>query len=339
MSSTPGTAAPAGKGAKERKGVGKVLYRMRSVFKKGESSKKASAGGAAAPDAPLMSTPAAAPAAAPQTKQPPHYEGASKIPRLQIHEERAKKLGTRFGIEIKPGEWHSTEGEVLRVDKTVRMRIHHECHRCHATFGPGKQCPTCQHSRCTKCTRYPPKRTEEEKQANRERREVIVQKHRDNAPIIPSYDYSQPILLKRPAKSGGQDLVFKGKPRMRVRRICHECNALIPSHGNKDRLCANCGHRRCHDCPRNPDARVKYPYGYPNDKPGPKFKGVYSCHECRKKFPPHAEDGTQCPSCDHKKCPLCPLVKPRKVEPEPEFNPDLLETVRLRMEALHTSDI
>ncbi|OTB06411.1 hypothetical protein M426DRAFT_20865 [Hypoxylon sp. CI-4A] len=333
--SSPAAVGPTGAGLeddKKRKGVGKVLYRVKTVFRRGERSKKGTAGPTEPSAAALVSPPSApSPVSAPK----PQYENATKIPRIQIHEERAKQLGSRFGLEIKPSEWHSTEGDVLRVEKSVRMRIHRECHRCHSAFGAGNECPSCQHKRCKKCTRSPVKLTEEERKANREKREAAVRRNKQLGPIIPSYDYSEPIVLKRPRKSG-QDLVYKGKPRMRVRRHCHLCNTLISANAKQARVCDNCGHRRCDDCPRDPDARKKYPYGYPNDEPGPNFKGVHACHECRKKFPQGAEDGTECQKCSHKKCSSCPRVKPKKVDPEPD--PEMMEALRHRMQALKTTD-
>ncbi|KAI0458674.1 hypothetical protein F5B21DRAFT_401810 [Xylaria acuta] len=325
------SSTPTPREGKEKKGMDKVLYRVKTVFhRKGSSSRKGQPSAA----------PAAAPAStsqplAPPPKKLPEYEGATRIPRIQIHEERAKKLGARFGLEIKPSEWHSTEGEVLRVDKPVRMRIHRECHRCKTRFGAGNVCPSCQHTRCKQCTRYPDKQTEAEQQANRKRREALIQKHKDMAPIIPSYDYSPQIALKRPSKTGNQDLVYKGRPRMRVRRYCHVCERLISSHTKQARTCEQCGHKRCADCPRYPDNKKSYPYGYPNDEPGSKFKGVFACHECKTKFDPQAEDGSKCSKCSHEKCSQCPRVKPRRVEPEPD--PEVLESLRLRMAALQTS--
>ncbi|KAI1351415.1 hypothetical protein F5Y01DRAFT_125855 [Xylaria sp. FL0043] len=320
---------------KEKKGMDRVLYRVKTVFhRKGSSSRKAaaSAGPVVAPR-PISQPPA------PPAKKTPEYEGATRIPRIQVHEERAKKLGARFGLEIKPSEWHSSEGEVLRVDKPVRMRIHRECHRCKSRFGAGNVCPSCQHTRCKQCTRYPDKQTDAERQANRERREALIQKHKDMAPIIPSYDYSphpQQIVLTRPRKTGAQDLVYKGRPRMRVRRYCHVCESLITSHAKQARTCEKCGHKRCADCPRYPDNKKSYPYGYPNDEPGSNFKGVFACHECKTKFDSQAEDGSPCSKCGHEKCSQCPRVKPRRVEPEPD--PDVLESLRLRMAALQTSE-
>lgn len=80
------------------------------------------------------------------------------------------------------------------------------------------------------------------------------------------------------------------------------------------------------------DERHKYPYGYPNDEPGEKFKGVHACHECGTKFPLNADDDTECANCTHKKCTDCPRVRPKKVEPE--LDPDVLEGLRLRWEEL-----
>lgn len=177
--------------------------------------------------------------------------GSVKIPRAQIYEERARRLGEKYGLEIKPSEWHSTEGHALRVDKPIRMRVRRECHVCTAQFGSTKECPKCQHPWCQQCVRYPPYRTEEELVASRIHRAAILKEQKENAPIIP--DYVDPlrekkIVLRKPAKTGGQDLVHK-KPRQRVRRTCHECQTLFRG---SDKACANCSHVRCTDCPRDP---------------------------------------------------------------------------------------
>ncbi|RYP65510.1 hypothetical protein DL771_008267 [Monosporascus sp. 5C6A] len=230
------SAAPAAKGGKGKERIEKVLHRMRTVFKKGESSRRKSvpppSKAASEPKVPTAAATQSEPVP-PATKVQPEYPGAVRIPRSQIHEERARKLGARFGLEIKPSEWHSTEGDVLRVEKSVRMRIHRECHRCHTAFGAASECPGCQHTRCKKCIQYPSKRNESERQANREKREALAKKHRENAPIIPSYDYAPTtIVLKRPSKTGGQDLVYK-KHRMRVRRFCHAMRRLPKVSGRK----------------------------------------------------------------------------------------------------------
>lgn len=174
--------------------------------------------------------------------------------RSQIQEERAKKLGAHFGIELEPHEWQVTEGDVLRIDKAPRMRIHRQCHNCQTGFGASNECPSCKHVRCKKCTRSPSKKTDAEKEAARARKEEIVRQRKENAPIIPSYDYSDiggELTLRRTTKSGTRDLVFR-PPRVRVRRQCHACNALITSDATQSRTCDGCGHKRCDDCPRSP---------------------------------------------------------------------------------------
>jgi len=178
----------------------------------------------------------------------PEEEGVIRVSRSELYEKRARELSERFGLKLEPSEWHKQEGTALRKEKPIRMRVRRTCHKCNATFGVDKECPSCQHSRCTKCARYPPKRTEEEKAASRQRRLVREQENKENAPIAVDWREDQPTpVLRRPRKAGGEDLVHR-KPRQRVRRNCHECNSLFTP-GNKT---CQCGHIRCTDCPRDP---------------------------------------------------------------------------------------
>lgn len=177
--------------------------------------------------------------------------GVSKLSKSELFEERAKKLGERFGLEIKASEWQSAtpDDTVLRMDKPIRMRVRRSCHKCNGNFNSAKECPNCQHIRCTNCARHPPKRTEAEIIASREKRAAIMKANKENAPIVPDYGFDEKeIILTRPSKTGGQDLVYK-KPRQRVRRTCHECQTLFAP-GSK--ACESCNHARCTDCPRDP---------------------------------------------------------------------------------------
>lgn len=322
-----------GRDAKDNKGINKVLSnlsRVKGILKRPEVPSKrqstvqesrTTASGSA-----VMSTPVAV-----APKKEPEYEGATKLPRMQVHEERARKLGAKYGLEIQPSEWHSSEGEVLRIEKSVRVRVHRECHRCHTQFGTGNDCPSCHHKRCKQCVRSPPRRTESEKQANREKQEDLARQHRDDAPIIPHYGFTEPFAVTRPSRTpGGQPLVNK-RPRMRVRRYCHVCDQLLKS--SKTRVCENCGHRRCGDCSRIPQSKDKYPYGYPGDEPG--SSTPFSCHECSDTFPLDAEDGTDCANCSHKKCADCPRVKPRRIEPK--LDPEILRHLASRLEGTNIS--
>ncbi|ORY62897.1 uncharacterized protein BCR38DRAFT_344352 [Pseudomassariella vexata] len=241
------------------------------------------------------------------TSQKSQCENATRVPRAQIHEERAKKLEARFGLEIKPSEWHSLEGDVLRVETPVRVRVHRECHRCHKAFGVSNECVACGHKCCKQCIRYPPKRTESEKAADREKITAMAQREMELAPIIPHYGLAPPVQVTRPGPNGGQDRVYK-PARMRPRRYCHECGTIF----HLSSVCQKCNHKRCGDCPRDPASKDKYPYGYPGDDPGANTPTLHSCHECRRKFPLNAKDGADCSKCGHKKCAECPRLTPKR---------------------------
>jgi hypothetical protein len=273
---------------KEKKGLGKVLSRMKTVFKKADrrlstlgSSKAATSSAAAAPATtrsvlfalsssysydPIKSRNIGGkqqPACdrprshylischsepAPPAAEVPAAVEATKIPRSQIFAERAKKLGEVYGLELKPSEWHSTEGHALRVEKPIRMRVHRKCHLCTTSFGVGKECPKCKHVRCKECPRVPPKRTEAEREESRKKRAALIKERAEKAPIIPDWDPTpKKIVLKRPAKTGGQDLYYR-KPRQRIRRNCCQCQRMFT--GTK--TCEGCQHTRCTDCPRDP---------------------------------------------------------------------------------------
>ncbi|PKS09037.1 hypothetical protein jhhlp_003650 [Lomentospora prolificans] len=324
MSSAPPAATPTqDKGKeKEKKGVGKLLARMKTVLKKGESSsRRFSIVGS-------KTTKKGEPAEQ-KTDAKPEPEGITKIPRSQLYEQRAKQLGERFGLQLYPGDWYSTEGDALRVEKPIRMRVRRNCHLCNATFGVAKECPNCQHVRCKQCSRYPPKRSEAEKQASRERRAAKAKELEENPPIAVDYRHDEKTPeLRIPPKCGHQDLVYK-KPRQRVRRNCHECGTLF-SAGSK--LCASCGHIRCTDCPRDPAKKKKYPFGYPGDEFGPNAVPHHECHECKSIFPGGAADGTACHSCQHPKCEKCERLKPRRVEPQPD--PEVLKSVEEKLAKL-----
>ncbi|CAK7266553.1 hypothetical protein SEPCBS119000_002089 [Sporothrix epigloea] len=256
--------AQGGPVAKEKKaGVGsRVLTRMKTIMKKTEKRMSMS-GPSKTSSTPATSAPAPAGAAATAATVAPGKSAPTdkikkaseenpetvRVPRTQLYEDRARKLGERYGLQIMPSEWHSTEGDALRVNKPIRVRVRRTCHQCNTDFGTAKECTNCKHMRCKMCTRYPTKRNDTEKQEARERRAVLLQKQKDNAPIIADWDTStKPIVLTKPSKTGGQILVYK-KPRQRCRRNCCQCDMLILS---GDKTCNKCGHSRCTDCPRDP---------------------------------------------------------------------------------------
>ncbi|KAK9773546.1 hypothetical protein AB5N19_11021 [Seiridium cardinale] len=246
----------------------------------------------------------------------PQYEWATRIPRSQVHEERAQRLSANYGVGIEPSEWHSADGDVFRVEKPVRVRLHRDCHRCQTSFGANNKCPGCDHHYCSKCGRNPPKRTESQKQASRQKREQTAQKQQEFAPIIPDYGLSEPIVVTRPSKTGGQPLVHKTVLRASVKDVAIGDVTIAP------RL------REFHK-------KKKYPYGYPGDEAGPNSPTFHECHECHEKFPPNAADGAPCENCSHQKCSDCPRTRRTRVDEEP--NLDILRSISSRFEQLDLS--
>ncbi|KAK4230083.1 hypothetical protein QBC38DRAFT_63588 [Podospora fimiseda] len=332
--STPSQGEPAvAPKDKEKKGLGKVLSRVKTVLKKrrlggslkfGPSSSGATAA-AAEPEGVLVPvSPVAQSVAAPEVEVVSTQ--GTKIPRSQLFAERAKKLGDLYGLELKPSEWHLTEGDVTRVEKPIRMRVHKKCHLCDTSFGLGKECPKCKHPRCKQCPRVPPKRSEAEREESRKKRAAIIKERKENAPIIADWDTSpkKAVPLTRPAKSGGQDLIHR-KPRQRIRRTCCQCDKLFNG-GSK--TCEHCEHARCTDCPRDPAKKDKYPYGYPGDSLGTRV-GHYNCGDCKHIFETTPEDDPACPKCS---CRKAERLTPRRVEPEPD--PEVWASLQAKLETL-----
>ncbi|TAQ85021.1 hypothetical protein B7494_g6653 [Chlorociboria aeruginascens] len=326
----------------ERKGLSKYVSRMKTILKRKNEPKRLS--GALPPPPPLPLTPLT-PTAGPSSATPREPEPANptgevvekstapaeprstpgvpkptEVLRCQIDAERARKLNERFNLEIDPSEWttipHSQPS--LRVEKPIRMRIHRSCHKCLTTFGANKVCITCQHTRCNKCPRYPPKRS------NSEGNDLPGPPHKDHKERMEvddddSFSKGDRMPMSIPSKTGGQPLVRK-RPMQRVRRNCHKAK------------------------------KRKYPDGYPGDAPSPTSTAPlkFVCHICNNVFPPiphpsspealefpEKSEPPKCSRCEHVKCEFCPRAPPRKVEPEPD--PEVVKSVESKLAAFAIS--
>jgi hypothetical protein len=121
--------------------------------------------------------------------------------------------------------------------------------------------------------------------------------------------------------------------RMRVRRTCHRCQTTF----GPDKVCVNCQHVRCKKCPRHPPAKPKDKkeqagsalqtiIAQKTEAVQPKQKEPQltipsrtggqdlirkpvrqrvrrTCHRCNTVFAAHA---TECSSCKHIRCKICP---------------------------------
>ncbi|KAB8298044.1 hypothetical protein EYC80_001816 [Monilinia laxa] len=314
----------------KKKGLSRVLGRMKTVLRRSDGSKRlpftTKTSTAVEPSAsktapipkpiptaePPKETPAAIPAAveAKQTTTPSSLQAETqskpqskpqpiKVSRAEINAERARKLGERFQLQIEPHEWQtlSEEKDTWRIEKPIRMRIHRTCHKCNATFGANKICGNCEHPRCTKCPRYPLKKKEKGKGKT-----ALATSGPTPVEVDTEWRPTEKLVLTLPSnRVGGQPLVKK-KPMQRVRRTCHECSTLYPV-GSK--ICANCSHARCTDCPRDPPKKKKYPDGYPGDQLS-STTIKFACHICDKTFP-HLD--TSDPSTSEPECRRCKHIK------------------------------
>ncbi|KAF4587303.1 hypothetical protein GQ602_003996 [Ophiocordyceps camponoti-floridani] len=313
------------KGKKPRR-FNRVFSKVMVVLRRGESSKSQ-------PSAPLATTaePSKPSKADEARARYEGLEGVTKVMRSKLIQERAKKLAERYGLELSSSDLFKTSADdtVLRMDKPIRIRIRRSCHRCDTALPVSKECPNCLHVRCPKCARYPPKRSDAEKLASRERRAAVAQAQKENPPMVPDYSCREtPVILKRPSKTGGQDLYLK-KPRQRVRRTCHRCQTVFQPGSKK---CQDCGHVRCTDCPRDPPKKTKYPFGYPGDAFAPDSLPRYECNRCEMLFPLGVQPGFVCRKCGLQMADDAPRALPRKVEPEPD--PEILTMIQAKLDSL-----
>ncbi|KAG5926694.1 hypothetical protein E4U42_003037 [Claviceps africana] len=261
------------------------------------------------------------------------HETASRVSKMNTSEERARKTGEMHGEVMEPPDVvnMSPVEAVFNVGKRIKMRVRRVCHRCNTTFAAKSECSKCRHVRCEQCPRYPLKENEADSPAHLEETEVVVRVNHENSPILADLFWGNcQVELRRPSKTGGQDLVHR-KPRQRVRRTCHECQTLFTP-GSK--TCADCGHTRCTDCPRDPD---KYPFGYPGDVLGPKTDARFECLSCQTPYPVQAENGTSCQTCGLEKSGESPRSVPRKIQPIPD--PDVLFKLQATLAGLASSSL
>ncbi|RAQ65474.1 hypothetical protein COH20_009088 [Aspergillus flavus] len=331
----------------KQEGFARYLQRMRTVLRKSSSSKSESASnsqetsGQASPtkSAPSKTTaPAKATAAPKSTTAPAKDTTANSGPEPTvfkhwgaIQEEKARALFAKYGLTLEPGEWRSTTDiEVQRVAKPIRMRVRRTCHRCQTTFGIDKLCTNCQHVRCKKCPRYPPHKSSHDHQTESALQTILSQKGKEPAGA-PRKVKEPPLTL--PSRTGGQDLIRK-EVKQRVRRTCHRCCTTFAPDATE---CENCKHTRCKKCPREPAKLDKYPDGYPGDAEPPaeppartwkkpRLRVRYTCHKCSTMY---RSGEKTCANCGQEKCSETIRDPPKKQKPEPD--PEVVRRVEERL--------
>jgi hypothetical protein len=165
------------------------------------------------------------------------------IMRSQAQMERLRKVTERYNLPM-PREYvtcYGPEKEQNRVHRPTRMRIHRSCHRCNTMFRGSKICARCEHRACVLC------------QATPRPRYISWDPVVDDplAVDLEADDYhglQEQLVISRANRTSSQHLVRK-ELRQRVRRTCHSCQTLFTS---KNKICTNCQHVCCTECPRFP---------------------------------------------------------------------------------------
>jgi hypothetical protein len=155
-------------------------------------------------------TPLPTEAVAPPTQQPPREP--SNEQEMQFW--KAKAIFARYNVELTEADWGvRPKAPCERVSKPIRQRVRYTCHNCSTTFGYDKVCLECQHRRCTRCSRYPPRKD----------------RHRNTkAPVVPQVAETAPEAHRES-----------------VEGACHECQTGFEL-GTQE--CPNCRHQICDRC-------------------------------------------------------------------------------------------
>lgn len=164
-----------------------------------------------------------------------------------MQEEKARALFAKYGLTLEPGEWTvPTTVGVPRVEKQVRMRIHRICHRCQTTFGADRLCSRCHHTRCKKCPRVPGPGSK-----------IKASKGKGIAVGAVVTDdglekKADPLTMLHSASEKEMTMNIQS----RVRWKCEKCQTLFK---DTEKICSNCGHEKCDECPREPPEGFKPP--------------------------------------------------------------------------------
>ncbi len=246
---------------------------------------------------------------------PPHDPAAYLMD--SEHRERARLLFEKYGLSFEandlapppiPSSSSRRDCRVLRVEKQIRMRIRYNCHRCHTTFGATLICARCEHHRCRKCPRHPPKKP---RRIHREGEAT----HRESDGYGEAMDIDQEAMSAR-VRSGSpinmlQTSTSESHPQptlflQRASRVCHKCKATFSP--IEAQICANCGHQPCLKCSREPRIPVKSSQPVSScQRPDrvyrvPRQRIRWICDQCQTDFEP---DSTVCSACLHHRCNSC----------------------------------
>lgn len=173
------------------------------------------------------------------------------VSKAEIVGQRGRVISLRLGMEVETWEMRTVlpDETVRRMDKPISLRVRWACHLCNSGINLHGKCSKCEHSRCKECHRLDSSIEADDGLVARVRPAKRRSEADDEGHCISEQDWSEDgVVFKKRSRTGGPDLVLR-KPRHRVRRTCHVCQADF---AQLSKICDKCQHVRCTDCPREP---------------------------------------------------------------------------------------
>lgn len=223
---------------------------------------------------------------------------------------RARGLFEKYGIQYEEGTRQRSDGR-SHIDRSIRIRLHWDCHKCNTAFGRTTSCATCGHERCAECPRSPLKRVREflgdtsiMKQIDDQAAKASADKDTVLLPVAIGADALLPtdpptesttkaalptdLAVRDVTADTNIDLMHiqhanrrtaamgpQLHPRPngdRVRCTCHECGVYFTR--VQTHKCQNCGHGRCSACPFIPET-TESPFPHAVQDLDPPLRRVY----------------------------------------------------------------
>lgn len=269
---------------------------------------------------------------------------SNPLPIQDYRVKRAADLFEKYGVDLDPDlcpyeTRPATTGRLERVEKPIRMRLHHHCHHCSLAIGPTGVCVNCGHKLCKKCYRFPDEKKDAKPPEPKDKKRKAVSPSRSET--LENWLVSTPSssLAFRPATKG--PAVSSVSALRRVRRLCHQCTAPFIW---TERVCQDCDHEMCSMCPQDPPAATADPSGTPSLAPTqvihqrdrifkkPRLRLRYNCEQCGTLL---QEKTDFCSRCGHLRCQNCKRNPPPR-GPPPDSDPAKLEALQRRLDSCTT---
>jgi hypothetical protein len=283
-------------------------------------------------------------------RRPAVFPSTSRIPDQYA---RVKAIFAKYDIEVDTSTWPAAAPrQSSLVEKQIRMRVRMTCHHCLTSYSGSRECTSCHHQRCERCTALASEhkskgRGREHERGAEERMQnstpvptpatvhdweaaadtgtLSADEAEDEAEVTRSPLNIIPREPKRrkevprvvPSRTGGPNLARK-EPLQRIHRTCCKCRH---SFVRESKVCPQCPHVRCIRCPRLPPKLEKWPNGCPGDVISAELEArprEWKKARLRVRWTCHEcrklfmEGESRCVDCSHTRCTKCERKPPKR---------------------------